>query len=276
MRKNSRGWMWCCLALLAVVIGLWALAPKESQPSPTQATTVPTTVPTTPSTVPTTVPATAPTVPETVPKKRIVIDAGHQAKPNYDTEPIGPGATEQKSKVSSGTQGVATGLEEYRLNLLVALKLQEILEARGYEVVMIRTTDDVDISNAQRAQIANELYADAFIRIHANGSEDPQANGILTICQTGENPYNGALYEKSYLLSQQVLTEMGKTTGAKTLYVWETDTMSGINWCQVPVTIVEMGFMSNAEEDTKMATPAYQTFLAEGIANGIDCYFAKI
>jgi N-acetylmuramoyl-L-alanine amidase len=186
---------------------------------------------------------------------------------------LGPGAAELKTKVSSGTQGVATGLEEYRLNLMVAEKLRQILEDRGYETVMIRTTHDVNISNAERAQIANELQADAFIRIHANGSDNPQTNGILTICQTKSNPYNSQLYDASYLLSQQVLDEMAEATGAKRLYVWETDTMSGINWCQIPVTIVEMGFMSNEAEDRNMATDAYQTLLAQGIANGIDRYF---
>ena len=73
-----------------------------------------------------------------------------------------------------------------------------------------------------------------------------------------------------------MLDEIVASTGAKRLYIWETDTMSGINWCQVPVTIVEMGFMSNEAEDRKMATDAYQEQLALGIANGIDRYFGNI
>jgi N-acetylmuramoyl-L-alanine amidase len=72
------------------------------------------------------------------------------------------------------------------------------------------------------------------------------------------------------------LDETVALTGAKKLYVWETDTMSGINWCQVPVTIVEMGFMSNEEEDRKIATDDYQSKLAQGIANGVDKYFEII
>lgn len=203
----------------------------------------------------------------------VAIDAGHQGAGNPELEPIAPGATETKAKVTSGTTGCTTGIPEYELTLALCLMLQEELESRGYTVVMTRTTHDVDISNSERATVANEAEADAFLRIHANGSEDSTVSGAMTICQTSSNSYNSALYEASYALSEAVLDELVAATGCNRQYIWETDTMSGINWCQVPVTIVEVGYMSNPEEDALLATEEYRANVVEGIANGVDVYF---
>ncbi len=200
----------------------------------------------------------------------IAIDPGHQAKGDSHKEPIGPGSQVTKAKVATGTCGVATKIPESELCLALGLKLQAELEKRGYTVVMTRTTNDVNISNSERAEIANAANAEAFIRIHANGSSNPSVHGAMTLCQTSKNPYNGSLADASYSLSSHVLDCMVEETKCKKLSIQQTDTMSGINWCNVPVTIIEVGFMSNASEDKLMSTDDYQESIVTGIANGID------
>ena len=203
----------------------------------------------------------------------VVLDPGHSSVVASGTEPLGPGSTENKAADTSGTSGTVSGLTEYELNLTVSQKLRTELQNRGYTVLMTRESNDVPVSCIERADVANNSDADAFVRIHANGSEDSSAKGAMTICITPDNPFYPALYEQARALSDCIINNLSEVTGCENDGVWETDSMSGNNWSQVPATIVEMGYMTNPDEDALMATDDYQNKIVKGIADGIDQYF---
>ena len=208
----------------------------------------------------------------------VCIDPGHQGEwvDMSATEPNAPGSSVMKAKCSTGTAGTYTGLNEYQLNLDVSLKLQQILTDRGYQVVMTRTDNDTAISNAERAQLATSAGADITVRVHANGDDSHTASGALTMCPSPDNPYVSSLYDQSNLLSQCILDSYCAATGFGSRGIIYTDDMTGINWSTVPVTIVEMGFMTYESDDRQMADPNFQQTMATGIADGIDAYFSQV
>lgn len=203
------------------------------------------------------------------------IDPGHQSE-NIDmsaTEPNGPGSSTMKAKASTGTSGSFSGLPEYQLNLNVSLLLRDILEQRGYQVVMTRTDNDTAISNKERAELVASKGAEICVRIHANGDDSSGVSGALTMCPSQQNPYVSSLYDSSNRLSWCIIDSYCAATGFQNRGIIYTDSMTGINWSTIPVTIVEMGFMTNQNDDLKMADSSFQQTMAEGIANGVDAYF---
>ena len=203
----------------------------------------------------------------------ICIDPGHQAKGDSTKEPNGPGATVMKARVTGGTHGTTTGLYEYQLTLAVAQQLKTVLESRGYTVYMTRNSHDVNISNMERAQYATNVGAEITVRLHANGANSASTSGALALAPSASNPYVAKLAPASQLLSSKILSSYCAATGIANKGVQANDTMTGINWCTMPVTIIEMGFMTNPSDDTNMANAAFQQKMAAGIANGIDAYF---
>jgi N-acetylmuramoyl-L-alanine amidase len=144
----------------------------------------------------------------------VVIDPGHQAKADYGQEPVGPGSTELKAKVSSGTRSINTGTPESQLVLAVSLKLRDSLEAHGIQVIMVRTTEDVDISNVQRAQTANSAGADLFVRIHADGATDKSIHGILMLYPATIKGWTDDIAVESKRAARLALDELLAATGA--------------------------------------------------------------
>ena len=206
----------------------------------------------------------------------IVLDPGHSSQIPDGTEPIGPGSSEMKEADTVGTYGPASALHEYELTMRVSQKLRTELEKRGYEVHLTHLDTVQPISCVERAEVANENSADAFIRIHANGTEDTSAHGAMTICITSSNPYHPELYSASKRLSEVLLDSYCQGTGASREKVWETDTMTGNNWAEVPTTLIELGYMTNPDEDLMMAMDSYQKKMVLSIADGLDRWFAEM
>ena len=201
---------------------------------------------------------------------RIGIDPGHQEHANSEKEPVAPNSSETKAKVSSGTAGVSTGVAEYITDLEVALKLRDALKAQGCEVYMTREVNDIDISNLERAEMMNELGVDLVLRLHCDGATDRSANGIgMFVRATGEKQ------EESEAAAKVLLEAMSEATGAKARGVFLRDTYTMNNWSIVPCILVEMGYMSNPDEDEKLNDPAYQDLLVQGMVEGIARYFER-
>ncbi|MFR2594827.1 MAG: N-acetylmuramoyl-L-alanine amidase [Butyribacter sp.] len=112
-------------------------------------------------------------------------------------EPVGPGSSTRKAKVAGGATGVASHVPEYKLTLAVSKKLQKELKARGYKVYMIRTKNNVNISNKKRAQLANKSGADIYIRIHADSSNSRAVTGASGLYPSKANRYVSKLSAKS-------------------------------------------------------------------------------
>lgn len=203
----------------------------------------------------------------------VCIDPGHQEKVDLSQEPVAPGATQTKYKNPGGAVGVKTGIPEYALNLTVALKLRSRLEALGYTVVMTRTDNAADISNIDRAQIANNAHAELFVRIHADSTDSSAVTGATVLIPGNQYISDANLLSRSRQAGQCLLDGIIASTGAKNRGLSVRSDMTGFNWCKVPMALVEMGFMSNPDEDVRLNSDAYQEKLADGLVNGINAYF---
>ena len=204
----------------------------------------------------------------------VCLDPGHQKKVDLSTEPEAPGSSVMKVKNPGGATGVSTKIPEYRLNMAVADRLRQKLQAEGVKVVLTRTDDSADISNVQRAQAANACGAEIFLRIHADSADDPAVKGATMLIPGGEFIHDAALLAESKKVGQYLLDSYIAATGAKSRGFSVRSDMTGFNWCTRPMVLLEMGFMSSPDEDRLLNTDAYQEKIADGLADGVNRYFA--
>ncbi len=200
----------------------------------------------------------------------ICLDPGHCVTPltgkGY-TEPVSPLSTEEKGLYSTGTQGkYAT---EEQVDLAVGLSLRDRLEELGATVVMTRTESRMTISGLERCEIANAAGADVAIRIHCDGSTDPSVHGVSVLVPDGDLLGTPSIQTESLRLGQLMVEAVAAQTGAEDLGTIGRRDLTGFNFSQVPSVLIEMGFMTNADEGAKLASGEYQAKIVEGMVQSV-------
>jgi N-acetylmuramoyl-L-alanine amidase len=206
----------------------------------------------------------------------VVVDAGHDLRANLATEPIGPGSATQKILDGGGTSGVVTRNREADLNLAVALRVRTLLEAAGVRVVMTRTTTSgTSMGNIARAGIANRAHASLFLRIHADGSPDPSTAGTHTLYPALQKGWTDDIYARSRRAARIVQAAVVHALAFPDRGLQEHTDFTGFNWSNVPVILVELGFMTNPTEDKLLATTSYRQRAAVGLCRGTLRYLGR-
>lgn len=200
--------------------------------------------------------------------KTVVIDPGHGMNGNKEMEPISPDSQKLKIKDPGGAQGVSTGVPEYKVNLQVAEKLKAKLEAENINVVMTKTEDSEDPGNIDRAETANKINADFEIRIHCDSAANSSAHGASMLVP-GDVGYAKNISSVSRTYGETILESLVNSAGMYNRGISVRSDLTGFNWSKVPVVLVEMGFMSNPEEDQALSNNEYQEKLAQGLCDGI-------
>jgi N-acetylmuramoyl-L-alanine amidase len=202
------------------------------------------------------------------PKKIIVLDPGHAKGGNGGMEKNSPYSEKLKVKDPGGAAGVSTRLNEYEVNMIVAKKLKVLLEKDGFNVIMTKNSSEENPGNVDRAEIGNDNNANIVLRIHCDSNDSSSAYGASMLV-----PEPVGYAENIYKISQQygeiILKNFVNSTGAKNRGISKRKDITGFNWSKVPVVLIEMGFMSNMEEDKLLASDNYQNKIASGLLNGI-------
>ena len=134
---------------------------------------------------------------------------------------------------------------------------------------MTRQTNEATVSNIERAQIANNAGADLCVRIHADGSEDSSVSGMSMQVPAGGLLGTPEIEQPSARAAEIILEEVTAVTGARSRGLAPRSDLTGFNWSEVPCVLLEMGFLSNAQEDALLATDEYRQQIASGIVSGV-------
>lgn len=204
---------------------------------------------------------------------KIGLNPGHQTSGIHKQYPLWPGSKKKADGCKVGSVGRYTRIPEYKTNLAISLKLRDLLEAEGATVIMTRTTNNVRLTNIQRANMLNEQNVDVALQMHCNGSSNKSKNGLSGYIRTGHKAVYAA---ESRAISKSLTRAMSRATGAKNLGVKVGNGYMSLNWTTTPSVLLEMGYLSNKKEDNLLSkSEEYQQKMAEGIVEGLAEYFGR-
>ena len=198
----------------------------------------------------------------------ICLDPGHGTPPaiGRQKEPIGPGSRVTKIKDGGGARG------ETEAVLAIANRTRALLLRRGYRVAMTRTGATFRGGNIERAQFCNRREASLMLRIHADGSADASRRGASTLFPARRAGWTDDVYARSRRAARAIQSSLVGATGARDLGLVERSDLTGFNWADVPVVLVETGFMTNPREGRLLRSSAYQWRVARGLAAGVAAF----
>lgn len=200
----------------------------------------------------------------------ICVDPGHCVTPDANKgfrEPVSPLSDQTKPRYLSGTSGRT--MTEEKLNLAVGLKLRDALEALGAQVVMTREVSEISLPNTERCRIANESGADVHVHIHADGSTDKTVHGVSVLIPSGKLLGTPSIVDESARLGRLMVDRVAEATGARNRGTIPRSDLTGLNFSEIPSVFIEMGFMTNPEEDALLSSGEYQDKIVTGMVNSL-------
>ena len=180
----------------------------------------------------------------------VVIDPGHGGKD--------PGAVSPK-----------LALKEKDLALDVSLRLNKLLEDAGFTTIMTRT-DDTYVGLYERTEMANGINADVFISVHFNAHPDSKIDGVQTLYNGEDTTRDNKRFAQ--IMQQQMIQDMG----AVNRNIVDRPKLVVIRETKMPAVLTELGFLTNLQEEARIATEEYRQKCAQALFNGITRYFDEV
>jgi N-acetylmuramoyl-L-alanine amidase len=201
----------------------------------------------------------------------ICLDPGHGTPPaiGRQTEPIGPGSKVLKVKDGGGAPGEAP------VALAIAMKTRALLQRDGFRVAMTRTGPTTTLGNVARAHFCNVRHAALMIRIHSDGSASPSSHGVKTLYPAFHRGWTDDIYAASLRAAASVQRAVVRATGATDIGLIRRADLTGFNWADVPVILVETGFMTNPREGGLLRSNPYQLKVARGLVAGTKTFVGR-